>query len=29
MKKFKNEPEIQELQTLLTMQQADIRKHFA
>ena len=29
MKKFRDEPEIQELQTLLTMNQADIRKKFA
>ena len=29
VKKFKNEPEYQELLTLLTMEQADIRKYFA
>lgn len=29
IKKFKNEPEYQELKTLMTMTQADIRKYFA
>lgn len=29
VKKFKNEPEYQELKTLMTMAQADIRKYFA
>jgi len=28
-RKFKDEPEMQELQTLLTMQQAELRKYFA
>jgi len=29
MRKFKDYPEMQQLNTLLTMNQADIRKYFA